>query len=376
MINPKQFYESLKRNNVNFFTGVPDSLLKDICAYISDNSSSKNHIIGANEGGCVALAMGYYLSSNKVPLVYMQNSGFGNALNPLLSLADTKVYGIPMILMIGWRGEPGTKDEPQHIKQGEVSEILLKSLKIPYLIISSDTDNFDELINYAVTQSQINNEPFAILIRKGTFENYSLKNKVLTNYDLSREEAINEIMKYISKNDIVVSTTGKTSRELFEYRANNNQDHKQDFLTVGGMGHANQIALGISLNKPDRTVYCFDGDGAILMHSGSLGIIGQLKPKKFKHIVFNNGAHDSVGGQPTIGFEIKLKEIAEKFNYKKVFEIKNKSEFEQTFIEFQNEEGPCLLEIKVNKGARKDLGRPTVQPNENKINLMKFINEI
>lgn len=373
MINTQKFYESLNQNGVDFYTGVPDSLLKDICSYISDNAPADKHIISANEGGAVALAMGYYLATSKTPLVYMQNSGFGNTINPLLSLADPKVYSIPMLLVIGWRGEPGVKDEPQHVKQGEVSETLLKTLDIPYVIISDKTEGIDKVITGAIKKAEENNGPYAILVRKGTFEPYSLKTKIKTNFDLNREEAIIKTTELLSDSDIIVATTGKTSRELFEFRARNNQGHHRDFLTVGGMGHANQIALGISIAKPNKKVYCFDGDGAALMHTGSLGIIGDLKIENFKHIIFNNGAHDSVGGQPTIGFDIDFGKIAKSFNYTKVFRIEKLNDFDKIFMNFQKEKGPCLLEILVNKGARQDLGRPTVSPKENKLDFMSFI---
>ncbi|MDG1719943.1 MAG: phosphonopyruvate decarboxylase [Bacteroidia bacterium] len=373
MINTQKFYEILNQNEIDFYTGVPDSLLKDICSYISDNAPADKHIIAANEGGAVALAMGYYLATSKNPLVYMQNSGFGNTINPLLSLADPKVYSIPMLLVIGWRGEPGVKDEPQHVKQGEVSETLLKTLDIPYVIISDKTEDIVNVISRAIKKAEENNEPYAILVRKGTFEPYSLKTKIKTNFDLNREEAIIKTTELLSDSDIIVATTGKTSRELFEFRARNNQGHHRDFLTVGGMGHANQIALGISIAKPNKKVYCFDGDGAALMHTGSLGIIGDLKIENFKHIIFNNGAHDSVGGQPTIGFDIDFGKIAKSFNYTKVFRIEKLNHFDEIFMNFQKEKGPCLLEILVNKGARQDLGRPTVSPKENKLDFMSFI---
>ena len=373
MIKTKEFYESLIKNGVDFFTGVPDSLLKDICSYISDNSAPEKHVIGANEGGATSLAIGYHLATRKTPLVYMQNSGFGNIINPLLSLADPKVYSIPMILLIGWRGEPGLKDEPQHVKQGVVSETLLKTLEIPYIVISNKTLDVDKVISNAVEHAEINHSPFAILVRKGTFESYSLLSKLKTNFELNREEAIIKSTALLSDLDIIVATTGKTSRELFEYRARNNQGHQRDFLTVGGMGHANQIALGIAIAKPEKTVYCFDGDGAALMHTGSLGIIGNLKLNNFKHIIFNNGAHDSVGGQPTIGFEIDFGNIAKSFNYNKVFRIEKLNDFDKIFMDFQKQQGPCLLEIIVNKGARKDLGRPTISPKENKNNFINFL---
>jgi len=373
MIKTQEFYESLNQNGVDFYTGVPDSLLKDICSYISDYAPKEKHVISANEGGAVALATGYYLATSKLPLVYMQNSGFGNTINPLLSLADPKVYSIPMLLVIGWRGEPGVNDEPQHEKQGEVSETLLKTLEIPYVIISNQTLGIDKIIKDSIEHAKSFNRPFAILVKKGTFEPYFLKNKLKTDFDLTREEAIIKSTELLSDTDIIVATTGKTSRELFEFRSRNNHGHHRDFLTVGGMGHANQIALGIALAKPNKTVYCFDGDGAVLMHTGSLGIIGDLKIENFKHIIFNNGAHDSVGGQPTIGFDIDFGKIAKSFNYTKVFRIEKLDDFDEIFMNFQKEKGPCLLEITVNKGARKDLGRPTVSPKENKLEFMSFI---
>lgn len=373
MISSNEFYKSLSDHGVDFFTGVPDSLLKDVCGYITDETPAERNIIAANEGGSIALALGYHLATGKVPLVYMQNSGFGNTVNPLLSLADPKVYSVPMLLLIGWRGEPGVKDEPQHVKQGKVSEELLQTMEIPYEIISSMTTDIDAVVEKAISLAIADNTPFAILVRKGTFEPYSLKNKVVTNHDLNREEAVIKASQMLKDEDVVVATTGKTSRELFEYRARNNQGHHRDFLTVGGMGHANQIALGIALSKPEKEVYCFDGDGAVLMHTGSLGIVGSLKPKNYKHIVFNNGAHDSVGGQPTIGFDVDFCELAKNFNYKHTFKISNVEEFEQTFKKFQNSEGPSMLEVLINKGARKELGRPTKLPLENKRDFMDFL---
>lgn len=373
MINTKYFYDNLLKRDIDFFTGVPDSLLKDICSYITDETPKESNIIAANEGGAIGLAMGYYLATSKIPLVYMQNSGFGNTINPLLSLADPKVYGVPMLLMIGWRGEPNVKDEPQHIKQGEVSEDLLKTMNIPYAIISSETQDLDAVLDKAMDDMKKENSPYVILVRKGTFEPYKLKKETKTNYDLNREGAIKTIIDLLDESDIVVSTTGKASREVFEYREELKQGHEKDFLTVGGMGHANQIALGIALAKPDRNVYCFDGDGAVLMHAGSLGIVGDLAPQNLKHIVFNNGAHDSVGGQPTVGFDIDFCKIAEGFNYKHTYKVGTVEEINAVFNEFITQEGPNLLEILINKGARADLGRPTTTPKENKVAFQGFL---
>jgi len=373
MIATEDFYKLLIQNDISFFSGVPDSLLKNICAYFTDHVSPENHVISANEGGAVALGAGYHLATGKVPLVYMQNSGIGNAINPLLSLIDEKVYSIPIILMIGWRGQPGIKDEPQHIKQGEVTTGLLEAMDIPFEILP---DNFKEariVVEKSIRYIREKNCPLALIIRSDLFEPYQLKNKIETGFEMNREDAVKIVVDALDSNDIVVSTTGKASRELFEYREAQGQEHQSDFLTVGSMGHASQIALGIALNKPTKNIYCFDGDGAILMHTGSLGVIGDLAPKNYKHIIFNNGSHDSVGGQPTIAHNIDILAIALGFKYKKVFVADNKVGLIENIDKLKNAGGPALLEIKINKGARKDLGRPTSTPIENKDNFMGFL---
>ena len=366
MINPKYFYQELINNNINFFTGVPDSLLQSICAYISDHTSKEYNIIAANEGGAIALGAGYHLATGRIPLIYMQNSGIGNAINPLLSLVDTKVYSIPMLLMIGWRGEPGVKDEPQHIKQGEVTIKLLESMGILYEILPDNFTETKDVINESIEYIRKNNCPLAFVIKNNLFEPYELHNKITTNFEMNRESAIKVSVDLLDGDDIVVSTTGKTSRELYEYREQLNQDHDKDFLTVGSMGHASQIALGIAIQKPNKRVFCFDGDGAVIMHSGSLGIIGAAAPKNYKHIVFNNGAHDSVGGQPTIGYNTNFTDLAKVFNYRHVFFASSIAELKNKIIELKNSVGPSLLEIKINRGARPDLGRPNINPIENK----------
>jgi phosphonopyruvate decarboxylase len=366
MIKPNEFYSLLKDCGINFFTGVPDSLLKDICAYITDHTSNKNNIIAANEGGAIALASGHHIASGQIPLVYMQNSGIGNAINPLLSLADPEVYCIPMLLLIGWRGEPDVKDEPQHIKQGKVTLPLLASMAIPYLILADNIEQAKKQIGTAISHFKNNNSPFALIVRKGTFDSYKLESVINTNFEMTREEAIRIIVDNLHADDIIISTTGMASRELYEYREQKGQGHEKDFLTVGSMGHASQIALGIALERPSRNVYCFDGDGAVLMHTGSLGIIGNLAPENFKHIVFNNGAHDSVGGQPTIAHEINLTQIAKAFNYTFSMKVSTANELSEALLKIIEIKGPALIEISINKGARKDLGRPTSTPTENK----------
>ena len=374
MINTEYFFKNLLEENVEFFAGVPDSLLKNICSYITDNTSPKNHIIAANEGNALALGIGYHLASGKLPLIYMQNSGLGNVVNPLLSLADPDVYSVPMLLMIGWRGEPNVKDEPQHKKQGRVTLQMLEAMEVPYQVLSKDTSNEQakEIIKRVSKEALKNNAPYAIVVKKGTFSEYKLQKDEVANLPLFREDAIKVIVDNLDDKDIVVSTTGVASRELFEYREELIQGHEKDFLTVGGMGHANQIALGIALQKPDRSVFCLDGDGAALMHMGSMAINGNVECDNFKHIVFNNGAHDSVGGQPTVGYTTGFQSIAKESGYDLVLQAETKTEVVECIEDLKGFTGKVFLEIKVKKGFRKDLGRPTTTPKENKQNLRKL----
>lgn len=373
MIDVKNFYNELQKNGIDFFAGVPDSLLKNICAYITANNSAEKNIITANEGAAVALGTGYHLATNKIPLIYMQNSGIGNAVNPLMSLADKEVYSIPMILLIGWRGEPGVKDEPQHIKQGRVSPALLYSMEIPYKVLDENSD-YTKIVDEAVKTATNASAPVAILIRKGTFDSFSLKQENREEAELTREEALEQILPFIPKDAAIVSTTGMLSRELFELREKYNQSHQTDFLTVGSMGHTSQIALGIALAKPDKQVYCFDGDGSAIMHLGSYAVAGSLAPENLKIIVFNNGAHDSVGGQPTIGLTINFPGIAEAAGLKSFGTVKTISGINNVLSQIVKDKHTTFLEIKIKKGARKDLGRPTTTPKQNKDALKQFLN--
>ena len=370
MIQPRAFIETLRQGGVEFFAGVPDSLLKNLCAYITDNVSRENNIIAANEGGAVALAAGYHLATGKTGCVYMQNSGEGNAVNPLLSLMDADVYRMPLLLVIGWRGEPGVHDEPQHVKQGKVTLSLLDTMGIPYAVLD---ENWERKTDEALHVIQETNGIYALIIRKGTFEEYKLQNQVASDWELGREEAIQIVVDKLRDDDIVVSTTGMISRELFEYREAKGQGHAHDFLTVGSMGHASQIALGIALQKPERRVVVFDGDGALLMHMGGMAIIGDYAPKNLVHIVFNNGAHDSVGGQPTVGQKIDVEAIAKAVGYADVITVDSQMSLMAAMNHVNSSiiEGASYININVRKGNRKDLGRPTTTPTENKQALME-----
>lgn len=375
MIRPSFFVNALKKQDIDFFAGVPDSLLKNICAYITDNLPAKQNIIAANEGGAMGIAAGYHLATGKIGCVYMQNSGEGNIINPLASLTDKEVYNIPVLLVIGWRGRPGVHDEPQHVKQGKVTTGLLNVMGINYTVLSKDEDAAARQIDVAVNYMRTTNECYALVVEKDTFDAYKLQTETVNDFAMTREEAIRKVAGSIESDACIVSTTGMISRELFEYRTAMNESHERDFLTVGSMGHASQIALGIALQKPDRRVYCFDGDGASIMHMGNMAISASMNCKNYVHVVFNNGAHDSVGGQPTVGLTIDLPAIAKAVGYKHVFSVNNMESLTETLAGLRDIEGPIFLQICVRKGNRKDLGRPTTTPIQNKEALMEYLNK-
>ena len=375
MIRPQFFYNILASYGIDFYAGVPDSLLKNLCAYITDHADVAHNIIAANEGGAMGLAAGHYLATSQIPVVYMQNSGEGNIINPLASLTDPDVYNIPVLLVIGWRGKPGVHDEPQHVKQGKVTTGLLNVMGIDYTVLSKDEEKAEGQIKKAVAFMQTTKQCYALVIEKDTFDTYTLQNVEKNDLTMGREEAIQAVATALGDKDVIVSTTGMISRELFEYRTTMNQGHERDFLTVGSMGHASQIALGIALAQEGRKVWCFDGDGASIMHMGSMAIVAQKAPKNYVHVVFNNGAHDSVGGQPTVGLNINLPVVATAVGYKYVYSIESKDRLKELLEKLKEIEGPVFLEVKVKKGNRKDLGRPTTTPIQNKEALMAFLKD-
>ena len=374
MIRPEFFIEALRQKGIDCFAGVPDSLLKNICAYITDHFDASHNIIAANEGAAVGFAAGHYLATGQPACVYMQNSGEGNIINPLASLTDREVYNIPVLLLIGWRGRPGVHDEPQHVKQGKVTTGLLNVMGVNYEVLSKEEDKAAKQIEKAAS-ALLDNEVFALVIEKDTFDEYKLQNVNANDLTMTREEAIQTVASALSSKDVIVSTTGMISRELFEARTAWGQGHERDFLTVGSMGHASQIALGIALEKTDRRVWCFDGDGATIMHMGSMAIVASKKPANYIHVVFNNGAHDSVGGQPTVGLSIDLAAVAKALGYSAAFSVSTIQELKSqlSILNSKFSEGPVLIEVKVKKGNRKDLGRPTTTPIENRDALMQFL---
>ncbi len=358
----------------DFYTGVPDSQLKALCNYLMDKYGidPKHHMIAANEGNCTALAAGYHLATGKVPVVYMQNSGEGNIINPVASLLNDKVYAIPVIFIVGWRGEPGIHDEPQHIYQGEVTIKLLEDMDIATFVIGKETT--DEEIIKKMTEFRAllsKGKDVAFVIRKGALTD---EPKVIYKNDntMVREEIIQHIVK-ISGEDPIISTTGKASRELFETRVSNGQSHKYDFLTVGSMGHSSSIALGVAINKPETKIWCVDGDGAVLMHMGSMAVLGANKPKNLVHVVINNGAHETVGGMPTVASQIDIVAIAKACGYPNAVCVDNFASLDKELVSAKERKQLSLIEVKCSIGARDDLGRPTTTAIENKQNFMEYL---
>ena len=379
-INTLDLFKILKSKNIEFYTGVPDSLLKEFCFCIDDNVPGNTHIIAPNEGNAVALAAGYHLGTGKLPLVYMQNSGIGNAINPLLSLCDPEVYSIPMIIFIGWRGEPGVKDEPQHIKQGKIQLDLIKSMDIAFSVISKDEQNINKKINEGISLAMNEHRPFIFLIKKGTFDKYKskgsiYKNSLIKNDFMTREKALEIIIKEIPEDSLIISTTGKTSREIFEIREKFKMPHYKDFLTVGSMGHCSSIALGIALSNNKRKIICIDGDGSMIMHMGSLSMIGDISPSNFFHILINNYVHESVGGQKTAAKSINFQKLVESNSYRNALKVENVEGLKYQLNQSLLKKGPNFLEIITRPGSREDLGRPTIKAHENKNHFRGFLNQ-
>ena len=361
----------------DFYTGVPDSQLRPLCDCLMHcyGIDSKHHIIAANEGNCTAIAAGCHLASGKIPVVYMQNSGEGNIINPSASLLNDNVYAIPCVFIVGWRGEPGVHDEPQHVYQGMVTLKLLEDMDIAAFVIGKETTddeaaeamgNFRKLLSMG--------KSVAFVIRKGALS-YDDRVKYENENSMIREEIISHIVK-ASGSDPIISTTGKISRELFEIREANGQGHEYDFLTVGSMGHASSIALGIAVNKPETRIWCVDGDGAALMHMGSMAVLGAHSINNMIHIIINNGAHETVGGMPTVAGKIDLTGIAKACGYSYAVRVDDFEELDKELEAAKRRGTLCLIEVTCALGARADLGRPTTSPVENKQKFMEYLGQL
>jgi len=379
MIDQKEFYECLQNAGVEFITGVPDSLLNEFCLYAKAELPPDRHIIAANEGNAVALAAGYYLATGSVPLVYMQNSGIGNAMNPLLSLTNKEVYAIPMILLIGWRGDPDRKDWAHHKKQGELTGVLIETMDIPFRTIDSDGEDAFDAIRWAVSTARQISGPTALLAKKGMFE----KGKIMKDsaegnkLEMNREGAIKCLLESLPKDAVFIATTGRATRELYDLREASGAGHETDFLNVGAMGHASSIAAGIALAVKDRLVVCLDGDGAVIMHLGSLTTIGTVGVPNLLHVVLNNGVHESVGGQPTAARKVNLTAIAENAGYKTVgAAVETKQALQGAVKKLLAADGPAFIDIRIRKGTRSDLGPLKASLSNLKDIFMKSIKEL
>ena len=363
MIKVSALINLLKKNKSNFYTGVPDSVLKELSSYLQ-KTSKKNHIIATNEGAAVSIGIGHYLSTKKIPVIYMQNSGLSNALNPLISIAHHKVYSIPLILIIGWRGSPRVKDEPQHNVKGKITEQILKLLNIKYTILRSvsDISKFDKQIKSAKKNKSI----VACLIEQGSLEKNKNTIKKKDFYSLNKEFFLKNLLDNLKKNTKIISSTGYNSRELMYLRKKYEYKNNKDFYMVGGMGHASSVALGYSISTKNKTI-CLDGDGSLLMHLGSLKTAGTFANKNFKYILLNNNAHDSVGGQSTYANDIDFEKLSKSFGFKKFYSINNKRNLKTIIKKFLSENDLSFLEVKVTNSKIKNLPRPT--------NLIKIKNE-
>ena len=373
------FLDECQKNGISFFSGVPDSLLKGFCdeLFVRYGTDGNTHVVAHNEGGAIALCAGHYLATGKPGLCYMQNSGIGNAVNPLASLMDPEVYSIPCLLVIGWRGEPGLKDEPQHVKQGKITISQLEILDIPFRILTAETSEEELQKDFAELNQEMSiGKTVAFIVKKGTFQN-ECKPHYGNRFVLSRESAVAKILSASAPEDIFICTTGKLSREVFELRESRKECHSHDFLTVGSMGHASMIALQIAIEKPDRRVWCLDGDGASMMHLGALPLIGKRHPRNFIHVVINNGAHDTVGGMPVCSGSLNVAGIASASGYAHVLTADSESSLDRALTEADScDSGPVIIEVRCACGSRGDLGRPTTSPVSNRNELMSFIRQI
>jgi len=375
MISCQDFFDILNKYDLSFFTGIPDSIFKEWMKFLVDKDEIVlKNLIACNECEAVALAAGYHLATNKIGVVYMQNSGLGKAVNPLTSLCDPDVFSIPVFLMIGWRGEPGKVDAPQHKKMGKITLPLLETLQIPYWILEPDLKIIEKKLKEVIAHFKANKSPYAFIVRKKFFQNYDLEKAVIKKYIISREEAISVIMQNLNNDEIIVSSTGFVSRELYEYRESNVKDHYKSFYNIGSMGCASSIGLSIALQKPNRKVIVFDGDGAAIMQMGAFTTIGKYSPSNYVHIIFDNNSHESTGGQPTNSDTIDFAKIALACNYKSTKLIKTKSNLIKAIPEIKEQKGPLLVVIKIQKNIRPDLNRPEKTPKELKNALMNYLN--
>ena len=372
MVNQEQLFKSLEEHGIDFFTGVPDSLLNDFCLYLCHHYNNDRHVMAANEGNAIAIAAGHYLATGKISVIYMQNSGIGNATNPLLSLAHETVYGIPMILVIGWRGDPTIKDHAQHKKQGELTPVLMKDMDIPYEILDDD-ETVIEKFKWAALKAKEISSPVALIAKKGILTQKEKHQEYPDSTLMNREKAISAVIDIFGSNAIYLATTGRATRELHEQLKLHGIAQGHEFLNVGSMGHVSSVALGMAIAQPDKKIVVFDGDAAAVMHMGSLATIGRYQPKNLIHIVLNNGVNESVGGQPSAGQVINLTSIAKACGYATSIYVE-KSKDLKTVIDMLSESGmPVFIDIHVRQGIRQDMPKLGIDHHQHIHDLMSLM---
>ena len=377
MISCHEFFNILQKYDFNFFSGIPDSTFKDWMKFLADNNGKGlQNIIACNECEAIAINSGYHLATNKIGVAYMQNSGLGKAVNPLTSLCDPDVYSIPILLMIGWRGEPGKPDAPQHKKMGKITLSLLDTLQIPYSILDSNMDLIELELKKATEYFKSKKGPYALIIRKNLFDIYEMKKNFSNGDLLTREEVLNLIMNNLNDDFIIISSTGYASRELYEYTESHEKDHHRNFYNIGSMGCASSIALSIAIQKPKKKIIIFDGDGAAIMQMGTFTTIGKYSPSNLVHVIFNNHAHETTGGQPTNSSSINFVDIALASNYKLGKLINTKEQLVNSIVDIKTQQGPIVLVINIKMGTRTNLKRPDKHPTDYKEELMKFLTDL
>ena len=370
MVNQEQLFKSLQEQGIDFFTGVPDSLLNDFCLYLCSHYGNDRHIMAANEGNAIAIATGYYLATGKIPVVYMQNSGIGNATNPLLSLAHPTVYGIPMILVIGWRGDPAIKDHAQHKKQGELTPVLMKDLDIPYDILDNEETVIDKF-RWAAAKSQDISAPVALIAKKGILTQKEKHQDYPKSTLMNREEAISAVIDVFGSDAIYLGTTGRATRELHEQLKLHNIGVGHEFQNVGSMGHVSSVALGMAIARPDKKIIVFDGDAAAVMHLGSLATIGRYQPINLIHILLNNGVNESVGGQPSAGYVVDMTSVAKACGYLTTEQfVVSKNELKAAVRILSQGEKPCFIDVHVRQGIRNDMPKLDINHHLYKFDLL------
>lgn len=373
MVNLEEIFEALDTMNVDFFTGVPDSLLNDFCLYMVNYIPNGQHVMAANEGNAIGIAAGHYMATGKIPVVYMQNSGIGNATNPLLSLTHETVYGVPMILVIGWRGDPAIKDHAQHKKQGELTTMLMDDMDIPYEVLDDDS-TVAEKFRWAVNKAREISSPVALITKKGILTQKEKHQEYPESSLMNREEAISAVIDVFGSDAIYLGTTGRTTRELHEQLKVHGVGEGHEFQNVGSMGHVSSVALGMAIARPDKKIVVFDGDAAAVMHMGSLATIGRYRPKNLIHIVLNNGVNESVGGQPSAGYIVNLTEIAAACGYKNLGHAVETKEDLQTILKDNIiGEMPLFIDIHVRQGIRSDMPKLNIDHKAQKVALMETL---